>query len=113
MQPNLRTWLEKFPIQQYPILPKYRFASMLNEASKTHALGHDILRHTYISMTVGAFRSVGDASLQAGNSEAIIRKHYLDLKSSEEADLFWGIVPVGTALPELEKPDGRYVAVTG
>lgn len=62
-------------------------------------------------MTVGAFRSVGDASLQAGNSEAVIRKHYLDLKSTEEADKFWGIVPAGTQLPELEKKDGRYVAV--
>ena len=67
------------------------------------------MRHTFISMTVGAFRSVGDASLQAGNSEAVIRKHYLDLKSVEEADVFWGIVPAGEELPEMEKKDGRYV----
>ena len=60
-------------------------------------------------MTVGAFRSVGDAALQAGNSEAVIRKHYLDLKSIEEADAFWRIVPEGVELPELEKKDGRYV----
>lgn len=80
------------------------------------------MRHTFISMTVGAFRSVGDASLQAGNSEAVIRKHYLDLKSvslsvvagwrsRKEADKFWLIVPEGETLPELEKKDGRYVAV--
>jgi hypothetical protein len=37
----------------------------------------------------------------------------LTLKSSEEANLFWGIVPAGTALPELEKQDGRYVAMKG
>jgi hypothetical protein len=67
------------------------------------------MRHTYISMTIGAFRSVGDAALQAGNSEAVIRKHYLDLKSVEEADEFWHIVPEGTALPtEMVKKDGRY-----
>lgn len=59
-------------------------------------------------MTVGAFRSVGDAALQAGNSEAVIRKHYLDLKSVEEADRFWRIVPKEETLPELEKKDGRY-----
>ena len=51
----------------------------------------------------------GEASLQAGNSEAIIRKHCLDLKSVEEADAFWKIVPRGETLPELEKKDGRYV----
>lgn len=39
----------------------------------------------------------------------MIRKHYLDLKSVEEADVFWGIVPEGEALPEMEKKDGRYV----
>ena len=67
------------------------------------------MRHTYISMTVGAFRSVGDAALQAGNSEAIIRKHYLDLKSVEEADEFWRIVPAGSKLSkEMVKKDGRY-----
>ena len=47
---------------------------------------HNVLRHTFISMTVGAFKSVGDASLQAGNSESIIRKHYLDLKTEAEAE---------------------------
>ena len=62
-------------------------------------------------MTVGAFRSVGNAALQAANSEAIIRKHYLDLKSVEEADTFWGIVPKGVELPEMEKKNGRYAAL--
>jgi hypothetical protein len=44
-------------------------------------------------MHVGKSRSMGDAALQAGNSEAIIRKHYLDLKSTREADQFFGILP--------------------
>jgi hypothetical protein len=45
-------------------------------------------------MLVAKYRSVGDASLQAGNSESVIRKHYLNLKSETEADEFWGIVPI-------------------
>lgn len=74
-------------------------------------LAHDVMRHTYISMTVGAFRSIGDAALQAGNSESVIRKHYLDLKSVEEADQFWKIVPEGSKLPvRMRKQDGRYLA---
>ena len=83
--------------------------TLIADLRKKFKLGHDVMRHTFISMTVGAFRSVGDASLQAGNSEAIIRKHYLDLKSTEEADAFGRIVPKGVKLPELEKKDGWFV----
>jgi hypothetical protein len=109
LQPNLRLWLERYPIKTFPIIPGRRFSAMLRDIRKRHNLGHDVLRHTYISMLVGAFRSVGDAALQAGNSEAVIRKHYLDLKSVEEADRFWAITPTGTSLPEkMEKKDGRY-----
>ncbi len=60
-------------------------------------------------MTVGAFRSVSDASLQTGNSEAIIRKHYLDLKSTEEADQFSRITLAGTELLALHEREGRFV----
>ena len=102
-------WLEKYPIEDYPIIPTRRFRDLWVDVREQRKLTHDVMRHTFISMTVGAFRSVGDASLQAGNSEAVIRKHYLDLKSVEEADAFWKIVPKGETLPGLEKKDGRYV----
>jgi len=48
----------------------------------------------------------GDIFNPAGNSEAVIRKHYLDLKSTEEADQFWKIVPQGTKLSKLGKKGG-------
>ena len=111
IQPNLKLWLERYPIAKFPQIPPKNVDRILREVRQEFELGHDVLRHTFISMTVGAFRSVGDASLQAGNSEAVIRKHYLDLKSVEEADKFWGIVPTGMELPPLEKKDGRYVPV--
>jgi integrase len=113
IQPNLRAWLERYPPNRYPIIPRRCFAKMWREVRARFDLGHDVLRHTYISMTVGAFRSVGDAALQAGNSEAVIRKHYLDLKSTEEADRFWRIVPTGMKLTAaMRKKDGRYLAET-
>ena len=111
IQPNLRAWLEKYPIERYPQIPPKNVDRILREVRQKFALGHDVLRHTYISMTVGAFRSIGDAALQAGNSEAVIRKHYLDLKSTEEAEQFWKIVPKGTRLPKLEKREGWYEPV--
>ncbi len=58
---------------------------------------------TFISMHVGKFRSMGDAALQAGNSEAIIRKHYLDLKSTEEAGQFFAILPKKVAQPVMAR----------
>lgn len=110
LQPNLRLWLEKYPLDEYPIITPKRFPQMRQEIRDHFGLGHDVLRHTFISMLVGAFRSVGDASLQAGNSEAIIRRHYLDLKTTKDADEFWRICPTGMSLPEkMEKEDGRYL----
>jgi integrase len=109
IQPNLRKWLEKYPPEDYPIIPERRFRDMWADVRKQQALAHDVMRHTFISMTVGAFRSVGDASLQAGNSEAVIRKHYLNLKAVEEADQFWHILPEGETLPKLKKKDGLFM----
>ncbi len=36
---------------------------------------------------------VGATSLQAGNSEAIVRRHYLKMVAENEAKQFWGIKP--------------------
>ena len=50
------------------------------------------MRHSFISFFVARFRSVGEAALQAGNSESVIRKHYLDLKTAAEAAEFFNIL---------------------
>ena len=108
IQPNLRLWLEKYPLDEYPIVPN-RLEYHRKIIRKKNGLDHNVLRHTFISMIVGAFQSVGDAALQAGNSENIIRKHYLDLKTEAEADEFWRITPEGTSLPSnLVKVSGRF-----
>jgi hypothetical protein len=59
-------------------------------------------------MHVAKFRSLGDAALQAGNSEAIIRKHYLDVKSPAEA--FWNVLP-GRSREMGEVGEGKDVLV--
>lgn len=104
IQPNLRAWLEKYPLDEYPIWPiDLGFRTEMAKLRKKFKIPHDGLRHTYISMLVGSFRSVADAALQAGNTEAVIRKHYLDLKSVQEADEFWQIVPNGCKIGSLTK----------
>jgi hypothetical protein len=62
-----------------------------------------VLRHTFISMFVAKFRSIGEAAIQAGNSESIIRRHYLDLKNKEEGEQFFGILPRHAATGSSER----------
>ena len=53
---------------------------------KGFRLSHDILRHTFVSCHVSRFHSVGDTALQAGNSERMIKKHYLNIITKAEAE---------------------------
>jgi integrase len=92
IQPNLAAWLKAYPLDRFPIvipaLQKHRA-----KVAKQFGLSHDVMRHTFISFFIAKYRSMGEAALQAGNSESIIRKHYLDLKTSAEAEDFFSIVP--------------------
>ena len=92
IQPNLKAWLQAYPLNRHSLIPK-NMTALHRAIFKEFELSHDILRHTYISMFVGKFRSIAEAALQAGNSEEIIRRHYLDLKSPNEAELFFSIYP--------------------
>jgi integrase len=92
IQPNLAAWLRAYPLNSFPIIPD-NAQKIRHRVFAAFGLTHDILRHTYISMFVAKFRSMGEAALQAGNSESIIRKHYLDLKNKDEAERFFCIVP--------------------
>jgi integrase len=92
IQPNLAAWLRAYPLNEFPIVVS-NMQKLRARIAVRFGLSHDVMRHTFISMHVAKFRSLGEAALQAGNSESIIKKHYLDLKSSAEADEFFGILP--------------------
>jgi hypothetical protein len=93
IRPNLATWLRAYPVAALPT----NFDRSLKKLRKKHALGHDVLRHTFFSMHVGAFGSVSEAALEGGNSEQICKKHYLNLSSKAESASFWEIRPKQTA----------------
>jgi hypothetical protein len=92
IQPNLAAWLRAYPLERFPIVPP-NLQKLRAAVAKKFDLSKDVMRHTFISMFVAKFRSMGEAALQAGNSETIIRKHYLDLKNKDEAEDFFGIMP--------------------
>ena len=103
IQPNLAAWLRAYPLERFPIsVPNLQ--NLRAVVAEKFELKHDVLRHTFISMHVAKFRSMGEAALQAGNSERIIRNHYFNLKSAAEAEAFFGIVPKHAAPALLVAP---------
>ena len=94
IQPNLAEWLKRYAKKQSPIVMP-NFDKRLKAIRKEFALGHDLLRHTFITFQVARIKSVGATSLQASDSEAIVRRHYLRMVMENEAKQFWGIKPDG------------------
>jgi integrase len=80
IQPNLAAWLRAYPLKKFPIIPA-NLQHIREKVAEKFPLAHDVMRHSFISCSSPSFRSIGEAAMQAGNSESIIRKHYLDLKS--------------------------------
>lgn len=86
---NLAAWLEAFPGEMIPV----NFEALNKKVRKHFNLSHDEARHSFISYHVAHHRSIGDAALQAGNSEAIVKRHYLNTHTREEGAEFFRIVP--------------------
>ena len=79
IQLKLAGWLRAYSLEKLPVILG-NFKKRRARFAKKSYLTHDVPRHTFISMFVAKIRSIGEAAIQAGDSEAIIRKHYLDLK---------------------------------
>ena len=92
VQSNLAAWLRKYPIDQYPIIPS-NVRRMVKSVRRKFKLSQDVLRHSFISMHVAKFKSLGTAALEAGNSESMVRRHYLAMASAADAEKFWSILP--------------------
>jgi hypothetical protein len=92
IQPALLAWLSEYWIEDFPVFPSNAL-NMIQEVRLSQKLGKDILRHTFISNYVGKFRNFADAAIEAGNTEAIIKSHYHNPSTKEEAELFWSITP--------------------
>jgi hypothetical protein len=92
IRPNLYQWITQFPGEIFPT----NCDRELKAIRKQFGLSHDVLRHSFISHHVGAFKSFADAALESGNSETIIRDHYLNVSSFQEAEAFWKIAPLET-----------------
>jgi hypothetical protein len=86
---NLAAWLAIAP---GPIIPP-NFDRLAKLTRKHFNLSHDEARHSFISYHVALHRSIGDAALQAGNSEAIVKRHYLNTHTQDEGSAFFRVTP--------------------
>ena len=86
---NLAAWLAAFPGDLIPT----NFEALNKKVRKHFELAHDEARHSFISYHVALHRSIGDAALQAGNSEGIVKRHYLNTHTQDEGSAFFRAVP--------------------
>lgn len=86
---NLAAWLKAFPGELIPT----NFEALNKKVRKHFELTHDEARHSFISYHVALHRSIGDAALQAGNSEGIVKRHYLNTHTQDEGSAFFRSVP--------------------
>ncbi len=90
---NLAAWLQKYPPTPESICPRSARYSYYKYIRPEFRLGHDILRHTAISAHVAKIGKMALTAVEFGTSESVIRNHYLDLMTAEEAEEFYRIVP--------------------
>jgi site-specific recombinase XerD len=86
---NLHEWLSRFSGEILPI----NCDRELHATREKFGLSRDVLRHTFISMHVAAFKSFADAAIESGNTEKIIRDHYHNVVAPADAKAFWKISP--------------------
>ena len=92
IQPNLKSWLTAYPVREWPT----NFDRHVKLIRHTYKLPHDVLRHTFFSVHVSAFSSIEKAALQGGNTESVVRRYYLNLMDSADAQAIWAIAPSKT-----------------
>jgi integrase len=105
--PNLSQWLAPYAKASGPVCSYSNMSEELmylvhkvnkrrkRERLKPVAWKHNALRHSFISYRVAAIQNVNQVALEAGNSPAMIFKHYRELVTPEEAKAWFSITPNG------------------
>jgi integrase len=89
IQPNLRAWLERFADQPLNGISEHTY----RKVKASHAKGHDVLRHSFCSNLIHVAGTFAETALESGNSEKILRSHYVNRVTKAESEKFWAIEP--------------------
>ncbi|MCF7675964.1 MAG: tyrosine-type recombinase/integrase [Akkermansiaceae bacterium] len=91
---NLRAWIEPLP-RTGKVVRTARLRREVTALARALNLEwpRNVLRHSFISYRIAKVKSADQVALEAGNSAAIIFKHYRELATEEQADKWFGILP--------------------
>lgn len=88
----LEAWLAAYPLRPLP-LPA-RAEREWTKLRRGLGLAQDVLRHTAAScMTYSGSMTLGEVAMALGNSEAMLRKHYVGRWSREMTAKVWTLLP--------------------
>ena len=94
---NLAAWLSPLP-REGRVVPEHIVFVKITKLAKGLGINwpHNALRHSYISYRIAVVQSAAQVALEAGNSPAIIFRHYRELVTKDEAEKWFGIMPPAT-----------------
>ena len=99
---NLRKWLEPLAKPSGPVANPSSVARAIRRLgpgeSKEDEVPavvwrHNGLRHSYCSYRLASVKNIAQVALEAGNSPAMIREHYMELVTEAEANRWFAIEP--------------------
>jgi integrase len=92
---NAKAWLSAYAGRTgeiFKIDPRKRLARLT--AASGVQWKQNALRHSFCSYRMEACRNAGQVALEAGNSPAVILRHYFEIVHTEDANAWWSIMPV-------------------
>lgn len=92
---NLAAWLSPLN-RQGPVVAGERPFIRARRHGRTEQIAwpHNALRHSYISYRIAVVQNAAQVALEAGNSPAIIFRHYRELVTKDEAEKWFAIMPL-------------------
>lgn len=105
IQPNVRAWLEAYPIPEGKLVLFKSFLFVRELAKKLKIpWHHDIMRHSAISYAVASTGNVDLVALWSGNSRDVIYESYLNQVTPAEAAAYNSIMPKHAAKNIVRMP---------
>jgi integrase len=88
---NLAAWLEPFP-PSGRVIPSGEILKESTALARTLGLGwpRNVLRHSFITYRLATLKSADQVALEAGNSPAVVFKHYHESATEEDAGKWRG-----------------------